>query len=160
MSATALQAQFVALSALYRTAHSGEMRRVSDEELTVAEEAVRAAQARYDAGQTAILDVNVARVELARARRAQLTATARVEGALGELREVLALPAQEPLEVQVSLATQDTPTFDLLLTRLADRPDIRALGAGLTQAEAELRLARAGRRPDRIWRCRPSPRRR
>lgn len=148
VGSTTLQAQTIALAALYRAAHAGELRRVNEQALGLGEEAVRAAQARYEAGETAVLDVNVARVELARARRGQLAAVSRLEGALGELREVLALPAQEPLQVQTSLQGLDVPSVDVLLSRLPERPDIHALSASLTQAEAELRLAQSARRPD------------
>lgn len=144
----ALQAQTVALGAFYRAAHAGELRRVNEQALGLAEEAVRAAQARYEAGETAVLDVNVARVELARARREQLAAASRQEGALGELREVLALPGEEPLRIQATLQRVDVPSVDVLLSRLAERPDIRALSADLVQAEAELRLAQSAQRPD------------
>lgn len=148
VGARTLQAQTAALAALYRAAHAGEVRRVTEEAFALAEEAVRAAQARYDAGETAVLDVNVARVELARARREQLAAVSRLEGALGELREVLALPAQERLQVEAPLEGRDVPALDVLLARFPERADVRALGANLTQAEAELRLARAARTPD------------
>lgn len=144
----ALQAQTVALAAFYRAAHAGELRRVNEQALGLAEEAVRAAQARYEAGETAVLDVNVARVELARARREQLAAVSRLEGALGELREVLALPAQEPLHIQASLQGVDVPSVDVLLSRLPECADIQALSADLTQAEADLRLAQSARTPD------------
>jgi len=73
----------VALAAFYRAAHAGGLRRVHEQTFGLAEEAVHAAQARYEAGETAVLDVNVARVELARARREQLAAASRLEGALG-----------------------------------------------------------------------------
>jgi outer membrane protein TolC len=75
------------LAAFYRAAHAQEIRRLTDEATTLAEEAVRAAQARYEAGDTAVLDVNVARVEQARARREQLAAASRFEGAVAELRK-------------------------------------------------------------------------
>ena len=148
VGAEILQAQTIALSAFYRAAHAQEIRRVTDEALGLAEEAVRAAQARYETGETAVLDVNVARVELARARREQLSAASRMEGALAELREVLALPAHDALVVQTALRAPDVPTVDVLLARLAERPDIRAVTANLGQAEAELRLVRSARTPD------------
>ena len=148
VGATVLQAQTIALSAFYRAAHAQEIRRVTDEALGLAEEAVRAAQARYEAGETAVLDVNVARVELARARREQLAAASRLEGTVAELREVLALPAQEPVIVQTALRAADVPAVEVLLSRLPDRPDIRAVTANLGQAEAELRLVRSARTPD------------
>ena len=124
------------------------MRRVTDEALALAEEAVRATQARYQAGETAVLDVNVARVELARSRREQLAAVARLEGAVGELREVPALPPQEPVQVEGPLRPLDVPPVNALLARLPERADLQAFGANLTQAEAELKLAQAPRTPD------------
>ncbi len=148
IGATVLDAQRAALSAFYRAVHAQELRRLMDEAIRLAEDALRAAEARYQAGQTAVLDVNVARVELARATRDQLTAASRLEGALAELREVLALPAREPLVVQASLRAPDVPGLDVLLTRLSERPDLRALSTGIDQAEAELRLTRATRAPD------------
>ena len=56
VGAAILQAQAIAISAFYRAAHAQEIRRVTDEALGLAEEAVRAAQARYEAGETAVLD--------------------------------------------------------------------------------------------------------
>jgi cobalt-zinc-cadmium efflux system outer membrane protein len=148
VGATVLEAQTIALSAFYRAVYAQEVRRLSEAALGLAEESVRAAQARYDAGETAVLDVNVARVELARARRDQLAAASRVEGAIAELREVLALPAQESVVVQTDLRPPDVPTIDVLLTRLPVRADIRALTANVDQVEAESRLVRATRTPD------------
>jgi len=148
VASTRLQAQSVALAAFYRAVHAQETRRVAEEALALAEEAVRAAQARYDAGETAILDVNVARVELARGRREQLAAVSRFEGALGELREVLALPAQEALRLEARLQPGIVAPVDVLLSRIPERPDIQGLRASLDQAEAELRLTRASRTPD------------
>jgi cobalt-zinc-cadmium efflux system outer membrane protein len=148
VGAVALEAQTTALAALYRAAHAIEVRRVADDALGLAEEALRAAQARYEAGETAVLDVNVARVEQARARREQLAAAARLEGTLGSLRELLGLPAREPLRVEIPLRTPDVPALDVLLSRLPERPDVRALSANVTQSEAALNLARATGKPD------------
>jgi cobalt-zinc-cadmium efflux system outer membrane protein len=148
VGATTLQAQTTALAAFYRALHAGEVRRVTEEALALAEEAVRAAQARYEAGETAVLDVNIARVELARARREQLSAVSRVEGAFGQLREVLALPPQEAVRVEGPLQTRDVPPVDVLLSQLPERADLQAFGANLKQAEAELQLAHASRTPD------------
>jgi cobalt-zinc-cadmium efflux system outer membrane protein len=143
-----LEAQTLALSAFYRAAHAQETVRVTEEAVGLAEEAVTAAQARYEAGETAVLDVNVARVELARSRREQLVAASRREGAVAELREVLALPPGESVVVQAELRTVDLPAIDVLLARLPERADLRALTANLGQAEAELQVARATQRPD------------
>src|SRR3954463_16520956 len=92
-SAPACSTRSGAVLSFYRAVHAQEVRRLMDDAHALAEEALRAADARYQAGDTAVLDVNVARVELARARRDQLTAASRMEGTLAELREVLALPS-------------------------------------------------------------------
>ena len=148
VGAETLRAQTVALAAFYRAAHAQEIRRLADEAIGLTEEAVRAAQARYETGETAVLDVNVARVEQARARREQLAAASRLEGAVAELREVLALSPQEPVVIQAMLRAPDVPGVEALLARVLARPDLRALAASLDQAEAELQLVRASRRPD------------
>ena len=148
VAATALQAKAAALAAFYRAVHAEEARRIAEDALALSEEAVRAAQARYETGETAVLDVNVARVELARARRDQLTAVSRREGVLGELRELLALPSQEPLRLEGSLRAEAVPGLEVLLAHLIERADLQALGANLAQAEAESRLVRAARTPD------------
>jgi cobalt-zinc-cadmium efflux system outer membrane protein len=150
VEAATVQAQAAALSALYRAAHAEKARRLADEAVTLAEEAARAAKGRYEVGETAVLAVNVARVELARARREQLAAASQVEGTLGELREVLGLSAQEPVRVDTRLDVPPVPPIDVLLSTLAERPDLRALRANLTQAEAEVKLRRAVRVPDLV----------
>ena len=148
IGAETLRAQTGALAAFYRAAHAQEARRIADEAIGLTEESARAAQARYEAGDTAVLDVNVARVEQARARREKLTATSHFESALAELRELLALPAQESVVIQATLGPPDVPGIDALLSRVLERSDLRALDASVNQAEAELRLVRSSRRPD------------
>jgi cobalt-zinc-cadmium efflux system outer membrane protein len=148
VGAAVLDAQTIALSAFYRAAHAQEIGRLMEDALGLAEESVRAAQARYDAGETAVLEVNVARVELARARRERLAAASRLEGAIAELREVLGLPARESVVVRTDLRAPDVPTVDVLLSRLPERADIRGLTASVDQVEAESRLVRATRTPD------------
>jgi outer membrane protein, heavy metal efflux system len=149
-----LEAQRLALAALYRAAHAQQRRELGDAAVKLAEEAARAAQGRYEAGDTAILDVNVARVEVSRATREQLAAAAQLEGALGELREILALPPDSRVTVNAPLASAAAsaaaalPALEVLLTRVQTRPDVKSLEAAVLQAEAELKLARAERMPD------------
>jgi outer membrane protein, heavy metal efflux system len=153
VEATVLEAQRVALAALYRAAHAQQRRELGDAAVKLAEEAARAAQGRYEAGDTAILDVNVAKVEVARATREQLAAAAQLEGAVGELREILALPPDARVTVHAPLALASAsdaalPTLDVLMARVQARPDVKSLEAAAVQAEAELKLARAERLPD------------
>jgi cobalt-zinc-cadmium efflux system outer membrane protein len=151
---TILEAQRMALAALYRAAHAQQRRELGDAAAALADDAARAAQGRYEAGDTAILDVNVAKVEVARAKREQFAAAAQLEGALGELREILALPADTRVTVDAPLALASgalpatLPALDVLMTRVQARPDVKSLESAATQAEAELKLTRAERMPD------------
>lgn len=178
VEATVLEAQTVALAALYRAAHAQQRVELADAAMTLAEAAARAAQGRYEAGDTAILDVNVAKVEVARATREQLAAAAQLEGARGELRELLALPPEMRVAVDAPLALASAgdgtrtgagvgagagsgvaasppalpalPALDVLMASVQARPDVKSLEAAASQAEAELQLARAARMPDVI----------
>jgi outer membrane protein, heavy metal efflux system len=147
---TILEAQRVALAALYRAAHAQQRRELGDAAAALADDAARAAQGRYEAGETAILDVNVAKVEVARAKREQFAAAAQLEGALGELREVLALSPDARITVNAPLASAAAalPTLDVLMARVQARPDVKSLEAAAAQADAELKLTRAERMPD------------
>jgi cobalt-zinc-cadmium efflux system outer membrane protein len=151
---TILEAQRVALAALYRAAHAQQRRELGDAAAALADDAARAAQGRYEAGDTAILDVNVAKVEVARAKREQFAAAAQLEGALGELREILALPPDTRVTVDAPLTLASgalpavLPALDVLMTRVQARPDVKSLEAAAAQAEAELKLTRAERMPD------------
>lgn len=150
---TVLEAQRFGLAVLYRAAHAQQRRELGDAAVQLAEEAARAAQGRYEAGDTAILDVNVARVEVARAKREQLAAAAQLEGAAGELREILALPPDARVTVNAPLAIASgaaLPALDVLMSRVQARPDVRSLEAAAAQADAELKLARAERMPDLV----------
>jgi outer membrane protein, heavy metal efflux system len=109
-------------------------------------EALRIAERRYAAGDVAQLDVNLARTAVARAGAELRTANATLTGHVTRLQVLLG--TSEPvtpagyLRDALTLATQD------LVTRAADRPDLRVLDAEIAEAEAEQRLARTLRWPD------------
>jgi cobalt-zinc-cadmium efflux system outer membrane protein len=146
----ALTARAATSAAFYRALYADRLREVARQAEQLADDLGKAAQARYEAGETAVLDVNLARVERARARRDRLSAEGLLERAYGELREILALPAEAPLGVEGDWPGAAPPSLDALLLRVADRPDVRSLTAGVTEADAEWRLTRAMRRPDLI----------
>jgi cobalt-zinc-cadmium efflux system outer membrane protein len=129
--------------AFQRGLHAEASLRVSEYAEVVAAEVVRIAEGRHRAQDVPILDVNVSRAALARARSEGRGAEAARATALGELRLLLGMQAAEGLVVAGNL--RDRRRFDLadLLARARERPDLRALQAKLAEAEAELRLARA-----------------
>jgi outer membrane protein TolC len=146
----ALTARAATSAAFYRALHAERSRDVAREAEQLADDLGTAAQARFEAGETAILDVNLAHVEQARARRERLSAEGLLERAYGELREILALPPESTVGVVGDWTGVAPPSLAALLLRVAERPDVRSLTAGVTEADADWRLTRAMRRPDLI----------
>jgi len=104
------------------------------------------ADRRFRAGDIAVLDVNIARASLARVRAdQQATEAARTE-ALGNLRALLRI--DEDIMVQGELTRTDDVDLSALLQAAAQRPELRALQAGVQEAEADIQLGRTFRRPD------------
>ena len=149
-AAAALQSTSAAVSAFYRALHARQLRLIADEALRVTDEMVRAAEARFEAGETAWLPVNLARVEQARAVRDRLEAVRLTERAYGELRAVLALRSDEAIAVDGDWPGALDEPLNQLVTGLAERPDVRALADAAAAAESEWRLAMADRRPDLV----------
>ncbi len=143
-----LDARAFAIDAFLRAVYAKQTAELAQQAESIADEMRRAADARYEAGETAVLEVNVARVEQARAKRERLSTRILLERAYGDLREVLALPADLTLDVEGELPAASPPLVADLIAKAIQRPDLAALAAGAKQAESEWRLAQANRRPD------------
>ena len=110
---------------------------------SIAAEILEIARRRHEAGDVAILDVNLAQLAVARARAEVRAGRSTQAVALGQLRTLLGLPPEQQLELRGDL--RGSRRYDLaeLLARATDRPDIRALQSELEAANAEFRLGRA-----------------
>jgi cobalt-zinc-cadmium efflux system outer membrane protein len=115
---------------------------------TYAAEVLAVAERRHAAGDVAILDVNLARGALSRARSEAFAAEAGRALALGELKALLAIEAGAPLALAGELRAAPAPDPGALLEASARRPDVRAVESALREASAELRLGGASRWPD------------
>jgi cobalt-zinc-cadmium efflux system outer membrane protein len=105
-----------------------------------------AAERRYQAGDIAILDVNIARASLARVRADREGAEAAKALALGGLRQLLRLGSDAAVAGPLSAP----PSVDLAaaLQAASQRPELRALEAAIQEAEAELRLGTSFSKPE------------
>ena len=114
----------------------------------ITSEILEIARRRYEAGDVAVLDVNLAQAALARDRADAHAARSTLSAALGELRALLAFGPEQGLKL--AAAAPLSRVFDLpsLLSQAIDRPDIRALQAELDAAKAEIRLGRAQAWPE------------
>lgn len=130
-----------------RTLHARERLLLARAAEEAARETARSVQRRFEAGDVPVVDLNVARVALARAR-AEVAGTEGEEAALlGELRVLLGLTASHVLEVRGDLRALASQPLEPA-TPSSVRPDIAALEAELAQAEAELRLGKSHVWPD------------
>lgn len=129
--------------AFYRSLHARERLRLSVRAEEVAEETLRIAQWRHQAGDVPVLHVNVARGALARARSERKASEATQAALLGDLRILLGLDGIAPLVLEGELS--DRSRFERTAAdqvRRAERPDVQLLAAELREATADLRLGR------------------
>jgi len=110
---------------------------------SIATEILEIARRRHEAGDVAILDVNLAQAAAARARADVYAARSTQSAAFGELRALLAFPPEQ--EIRLGREFPLSRRYDLkdLLAKATDRADIRALQSALDAANAEFRLGRA-----------------
>jgi outer membrane protein, heavy metal efflux system len=121
--------------------------RSSEEAAQLARDLLATVERRYRMGELTALDLNRARTAAARALAEREAAEGERLGASGELRALLGLaPGDVP---SLAGALREVPAHDLpaLLARLGDRPDLRALAGELREAEAQVRLGEALKRP-------------
>lgn len=114
----------------------------------MAAEIVRIATTRYEAGDIAVLDVNLAKSALARARSGRLAADSDRSLAAARLAQVAGLPAGTVVTTDTQLDADRTVDLARLLAALPQRPDLLALHERIEEALATVRLGQALRRPD------------
>ncbi len=128
-----------AATAYYRAVHASDRIKLLDGAYTLASEVYSMADRRFKAGDIAMLDLNIAKSAMARVRADREGAEATRALALGELRQLLRL---EEVDVGVDGGLSPPPDADLsvALQSAADRPELRALEAGIQDADAEVRI--------------------
>ncbi|MDP2319140.1 MAG: efflux RND transporter permease subunit [Acidobacteriota bacterium] len=121
---------------------------VADEQVQLGMKQLELAKARFESGTVARLDVLQAEVELANAKARRIQAKALVDGALQQLRGVLAIPQTQPLKLEGSL---DEPVVgqprEVLDAELPKRPDLQAFAARRQAAEYSSSLAQGEWKP-------------
>jgi cobalt-zinc-cadmium efflux system outer membrane protein len=137
------QAMRSVTSAYFRSYQAQERVALALRAESIANEILEMARRRHEAGDVALLDVNLASAALARARADVHATRSAQSAALGELRALLAFPPEQ--DVKLTGELQISHVYDLqdLLAKATDRPDIRALQSELEAANAEFRLGRA-----------------
>ncbi|WP_241758717.1 TolC family protein [Pyxidicoccus parkwayensis] len=133
-------------STFLRALHAHERVKLAREAESAAESMAHSTQRRFEAGDVPVVDVNVARVALARARADVAGAEGDEASFLHLLRASLGMKLAQPLGVRGelrALAVAEVP-----VSPTGERPDLVALEAELEQAEADLRLGKSSAWPD------------
>jgi cobalt-zinc-cadmium efflux system outer membrane protein len=109
------------------------------------EHLLRVARDRFEAGDIPELEVNLARVEVARSRGRKAEAEREIEPRRSKLFSLMGLPPGSEVAVTGPLGKTEFSTRieDLKALALARRPDLLALAVEKEKAEAEIRLAEA-----------------
>jgi cobalt-zinc-cadmium efflux system outer membrane protein len=134
--------------AFQRALHAGERLRLAAASEGVAAEVQRVAERRHATGDAPLLEVNLTRAAVARARADVRDREAGRAATLGRLQLLLGLDAEERIGVQGHLRARPVRDLAELLARAGERPDLREIEAAVREAEAELRLGEGYRLPD------------
>jgi cobalt-zinc-cadmium efflux system outer membrane protein len=135
-------------SAYYRVLYADERIRLLNGAFDLASAVYSAADRRFKAGDIAVLDVNIARASLARVRAEREGAQASRALALAELGQLLGLGLDGDTSVAGSLSNPGQADVNAALRAASDRPELRALEAGIREAEAELQLGASFSKPE------------
>ena len=136
----------LAASAYYRAVHANERITLLNATHELAASVYATADRRFKAGDIAVLDVNIARASLARVTAEREGAEASKALALGELRQLLGL--ENDVGVEGSLSRPAETDLGAALQAASLRPELRALEAGIQEAEAEVRLGLSFSKPE------------
>ena len=116
--------------------------RLAESSSKIAGELFQSMNRRYEAGDVPILDVNLARNSGARSRAEVHVAQAAYIAAIGDLRILLGMTSEEPLEVTGDLRDRSRFELSSLMARATDRADLHALAAERNEAVADVRLGK------------------
>lgn len=136
----------LAAGAYFRALHAQRRIRLLETTQELAANVHSVADRRFKAGDIAILDVNIARTSLARVRAEREAAEATRALAVGDLKQLLRLDAD--IRVEGEFTPSGEPDLNMLLQAAAQRPELRALEAGVQEAQAEVQLGRTYGRPE------------
>jgi cobalt-zinc-cadmium efflux system outer membrane protein len=135
-----------AAAAYARVQHADARVRIASSAQDLASTVLSIAERRFRAGDIAVLDVHLARGSLARSRAEREAGEAARGLALGELRQLLGL--DEAVAIDERLSPPGDAALSVALQMAAERPEVRALEAGVEEAVAQQRLGQSFLRPE------------
>jgi outer membrane protein, heavy metal efflux system len=109
--------------------------------------------AKFLAGDVAALEVNLSKVELARAQRDVIASSREYASSLVSLKRLMGMASGSTVSIEGELGVSlpSLPPRDKLLSRIADRPDVKAAEAEIRRSEAAERVVRREAIPSVTW---------
>lgn len=124
----------------------GERVRLLDRSLELASSVLQIADRRFQAGDVAVLDVNIARSAAARISAERQGVVAERAIVIGELRELL--QHEDDIELRGDLPSAAQVDRAAIIDAASRRPELRALEAAIREADAEQEFGRSFTRAD------------
>lgn len=125
----------------YQAVYAAERIRLLGASVELATAIHQVANRRFRAGDLAVLEVNLARAALSRARAELEAGRAEEAAALGALRALLRVDG--PVAVQGSLTIAEPPDAIGLAKAVDQRPELRILEAAVREADADIAVAKS-----------------
>jgi len=139
---------FAAASAFLAGVAAADRLRLAGASADVSRRLLAATDRRFAAGDVAAIDLNLARIDAARAEAAVQSARTDLAAVADRLRILLRLPAADPIELRGSLEPTAIPPLEQLESMVSGRPELAVLAADAREADAQIQLGRAQARPD------------
>jgi outer membrane protein, heavy metal efflux system len=109
--------------------------------------------AKFLAGDVAALEVNLSQVELARAQRDVIASSREYANSLVSLKRLMGMSSGSTVSIEGELGVSlpSLPPRDKLLSRIVERPDVKAAEAEIRRSEAAERVVRREAIPSVTW---------
>lgn len=124
-----------------------------DEYLKIQQQLAELVSTKFEAGDVAALEVNLSRVELAKAQRDVIAASTEAKNSLVSLKRLIGVPPDSTITAEGDLKAglPPLPNKETFLTDIPKRPDVKAAEAEVKSAEAAERLSRREAIPSVTW---------
>lgn len=135
--------------AYYEILRCRDMMKVREEEVNALQEHLSKSTIRYKEGIVAKSDILASTVSLADAKQNYVTARGEYEKSLADLNNIIGLPTETPLLIrdETNYTTYEPTEESCVEYALENRPDYFSAEYAIKQAEAAIKIAEAGRKP-------------
>lgn len=135
--------------AYYEILRCRDMMKVREEEVNAFQEHLNKSMIRYREGIVAKSDILASTVSLADAKQNYVTARGEYEKSMANLNNIIGLPTETPISIsdEMNYTTYEPTEESCVEYALENRPDYFSAQYSIKQAEAAIKIAESGRKP-------------